>query len=202
MRLQYLGDSFDIVKQSLLRWLSAHGPWSAHPMFTDEVCSWHVEAFSRLLGVPIISAERLAAETDRSSYFATARRCDTHLFLDPDTGLRLDGKSGKGAESYLFAEELAAIAKSRPALLTLVFDQSVARGKERQQLEGKLRWLEADKVHGAAYVSHACFLLVGCDRRLVKKAVQAVREGSGLPCSRFIGEGAAEQADAADGALM
>ncbi len=37
MDLKHFGDSYDIAKRSLLDWLSAFGPWGAHPMFTQSV---------------------------------------------------------------------------------------------------------------------------------------------------------------------
>lgn len=38
MHVRYFGDSYDIVKQSLLRWLAPLGPWAAHPIvFAAEV---------------------------------------------------------------------------------------------------------------------------------------------------------------------
>lgn len=37
MKLQYFGDSYDIVKKSLICWLSEFGPWVTHPMFTEDV---------------------------------------------------------------------------------------------------------------------------------------------------------------------
>ncbi|MCI0370851.1 MAG: hypothetical protein L0214_05605 [candidate division NC10 bacterium] len=198
MRLSYLGDSYDIVKQSFLRWLSALGPWSANPMFTEEVPGEQIDVFARLLGVPLISTETLRPKSDRFAYFATARACHTHLFLDPDTGLRLERVGGKRAPAYLFGEELAQIARSRPGLLTLVFDQSLGRGNKAEQLEQKLLALAAVGLHGAAYVSHACFILVAHESELVREAVLAVREQSGLPSARFVRGGTAEQPDAAD----
>jgi hypothetical protein len=35
--MRYFGDSYDIVKQSLIRWLADFGQWSAHPMFPEGV---------------------------------------------------------------------------------------------------------------------------------------------------------------------
>jgi hypothetical protein len=72
MHVRFLGDSFDIVKQSLLRWLAQCGSWSAHPMFTEEVTVDQAEAFSCLLGVPLISREVLSSESDRAAYFTAA----------------------------------------------------------------------------------------------------------------------------------
>ena len=186
MHPRFLGDSFDIVKQSLLRWLAACAPWSAHPMFTEPVTTEDVRAYSRLVGAKVISQEVLADRTDRVAYFAPARRCTTHLFLDPDTGLRMRKTSGQAASSYLFGEELLQIAETRPQLLTLVFDQSIARGRERQQLESKLSALAAHALYGIAYVSHACFFLVGKKGALIKRAFETLKKESGLPESRFL----------------
>ncbi|MGA7493863.1 MAG: hypothetical protein WB930_14365 [Syntrophobacteraceae bacterium] len=82
--------------------------------------------------------------------------------------------------------ELVEIATSRPKLLTLVFDQSLARGKEREQLSAKLSTLASDGVHGFAYISHACFVLLGCDKKLIQRALDAIKSASLLPSDRFI----------------
>jgi hypothetical protein len=37
MKLRYFGDSYDIVKKSMLAWLSPFGKWQTHPMFTEVV---------------------------------------------------------------------------------------------------------------------------------------------------------------------
>lgn len=186
MQLRFLGDSFDIVKKCLLGWLESCGPWSALPMFTEQVSPKQVQAFERLIGVPLISPEVLSADTDRAKYFACARDCRSHLFIDPDTGLRLKVKRGKDAPLYLFGPELVAIASARPERLTLVFDKSVARGREEEQLRAKLKTLSSEGIHGVAYVSHACFLLVGRNSALVDRATQALLEESKLPEERFV----------------
>jgi hypothetical protein len=111
--------------------------------------------------------------------------------LDPDTGIKSKHIKGKKAPSYLFISELIAIAENRPNLLTLSFDQSLARGKERKQLEEKVSELESHGLHGFAYESHACFILVGKDIDLVKKAIKGVRSDSRLPSKRLILFGAA-----------
>lgn len=198
MRLDKFGDTYDVVKQSLLRWLGNLGPWAAHPMFTEAVSGPEAKAFAGLLGVPLLSSEVLGANTDRIAYFTPARACASHLFLDPDTGLTLKKMEVSRIPAYLLGEELVSIVQARPEWLTLVFDQSVARGRERQQLEEKLAALAAHHVHGWAYMSHACFLLLGCDGPTVKRAVQVVQAQSRLPASRFVYGGAVEQGDEAD----
>jgi hypothetical protein len=189
---RFLGDSYDVVKQSLLGWLGAMGLWSVHPMYAEAPTPRDVEAFEYLLGVSVVSRAVLGPGTDRRAYFEPARKCEAHLFLDPDTGVALGKKPRRELPSYLFADELVEIAQARPHLLTLVFDQSVGRGSERKQLEAKLSVLAARGLNGLAYVSHACFLLVGTDSSGVRKATQLVRQKSRLPASRFIERAAAE----------
>ena len=156
-------------------------------MFTEEVTPNDAEAFSQLLGVPLISKERLNART-RQSFLAAARNCRCHLFLDPDTGLYI-GKRRCSKATHLSLSEFVeiAIARDRQNLLTLVFDQSFSRGqKRRQQLEGKLGALAKRGLHGIAYHSHACFILVGRDAKLVKRARKVLLQKSRLPPGRFI----------------
>lgn len=186
VRLRFLGDSYDIVKQSLLRWLATSGAWAAQPMFTEEVTTESAEAFAQLLGVPLLSRDVLTQTTDRASYFRSAHSCAQHLFLDPDTGVTLHGVNGAKAPRYLFGSELVSIAEARPRFLTLVFDQSLPRGRELPELERKLSNLAAQGLHGVAYISHACFLLVGRDAGLTQAAFRHLREQSRLPGHRFL----------------
>jgi hypothetical protein len=191
MRMKFFGDSYDIVKQGLLRWLNNVGDWAIHPMFTEKVSSKELEDFEIFLGVRIISKDILSKDTNRNNYFNCARISSSHLFLDPDTGIKSKHIGGKKAPSYLFTSEFIDIAENRPNLLTLSFDQSLARGKERKQLEEKVGELERHGLHGFAYESHACFVLVGKDIDLVKKAIDGVRSDSRLPRTRLICFGAA-----------
>lgn len=186
MKRDFLGDSYDIVKQSLLRWLAAVGPWATHPMFTDSVPTEQVEAYSLLLGTEVLSREILGPGTDREMYLAPARACQHHLFLDPDTGIRLQPIDGEKAPAYLFGPELVSIASARPEKLTLVFDQSLKRGAERQELERKLSYFAAHGIRSAAYVSHACFVLLGTDRLLLETALENLKRESRLSDTRFL----------------
>ena len=155
-------------------------------MFTERVSPDEAAAFSRLLGVPLLSCDVLGAETDRDAYFAGARSCTDHLFLDPDTGLRLTVRRAKNSPSYLFGPEIISIVCERPTSLTLVFDQSLARGREREQLAKKLAFLDMHRIGCFAYVSHACFILMGTRREFVKKAFEVIQGESRLPTGRFL----------------
>jgi len=185
MNPKYFGDSYDIVKHSLLRWLAALGPWSAHPMFTEAASVEQATAFSALLGVPLVSTEVLRQGHNRADYFAGARECARHLFLDPDTGIRMKSDGGKKAAAYVFGEELVQIANRSAELLTLVYDQSLSRGSEALNLGEKLSVLATRGLHGFAYRSHACFILVGPSLVLARRAHQVLIEAH-LPPERFV----------------
>jgi len=194
MNPKYLGDSYDIVKQSLLRWLGTVGTWSTHPMFTEPVSREQADTFSRLLGTPLLYRDTLTQVTDRDTYLAPARQSSDHVFLDPDTGIRSKPTRGKKAPRYLFGTELVSIANARPEKLTLVFDQALGRGEERIQLQTKLNDLAQQGVLGIAYVSHACFVLVGRNRNLVQSAFEMLKKESRLPGSRFLSWNSQNQA--------
>ncbi len=186
MKPSYLGDSYDIVKQSLLRWLSSMGLWATHPMFTEPVSSGEADAYARLLGTRLLSIDPITNNTDRVAYLAPACECHENVFLDPDTGIRLKPTRGKKAPFYIFGTELIEIVSERPDKLVLVFDQSLARGSERQQLQSKLQTFAAHDVYSIAYVSHACFVLLGRDSSLVELAFDVLQNESRLPRRRFL----------------
>jgi hypothetical protein len=64
MNPKCLGDSYDIVKQSLLRWLAGVGTWTTHPMFTEPVSAEQAGIFSSLLGSDLLSHDTLTKVTD------------------------------------------------------------------------------------------------------------------------------------------
>lgn len=180
---KHFGDSYDVVKKSFLSWIADLGPWCAHPMFMHDVTEKAAEQFSRFLGVPLISRERLHTGSDRLAYLGVCSH-SRHVFLDPDTGLRLG--SGK-APQYLFSDELVRLAEARPRFLTLTFDQSLSREKDAAlQVRSKLEHLMKRGIFGFAYVSHAAFIAVGKDYSLVRRTHEMIVRQSGLPASRFV----------------
>jgi hypothetical protein len=186
MKLQYFGDSYDIVKKSLIAWLLEFGSWVTHPMFTEPFEREKAEAFSRLLGTPLLSIDVLIPRTNREEYFSA---CGTagNLFLDPDTGVRLEPYRGKKAENFVFGPELVEWCRQRSGALTLVFDQSYSRSiKKNGLLQGKLHYFAREGISGFAYDSHATFLLLGADGELVQRARNHLLKISGLPESRFV----------------
>ena len=199
MKPSYLGDSYDIVKQSLLRWLGIMGTWATLPMFTEPVSSQQADDFALLIGTRLLSIDHLTKDTNRVTYLAPASECHEHVFLDPDTGIRLKSARGKKAPFYIFGPELIEIVQARSNKLVMVFDQSLARGSERQQLQNKLQAFSTQGIHSVAYVSHACFVLLGRDNSLVESAFSLLQKESRLPRSRFLREISQNQAFNSDG---
>lgn len=187
MNLRFFGDSHDIVKRSLLGWLTDFGPWAAHPMFTHAVSDPQAAGFARFLGVPLISTAVLLSGSDREPYFAVALEARS-LFLDPDTGIRPRRTRGNLANRFIFADELAKLTNARARGLTLTFDQSLARGHEKEQLRKKLSHFRGLGVHGFAYVGQAAaaFVVLGHSEDLVQNARRQPLSASALPAHRVI----------------
>jgi len=121
VKLSFFGDSYDIVKQCLINWLS-FGEWLVHPMFTEPVSPEAAAEYSRFLGASLLSVEVLTPKTDRSQYFGTCHTCG-HLFLDPDTGLWI-----KRARPARALRDPVALSGSVSAVLTFPFVRRTSLG--------------------------------------------------------------------------
>jgi hypothetical protein len=185
MDLKHFGDCYDIVKRSLLQWLSDFGPWAAHPMFTHEVTEEDAAAFARFLGLSLVSTEVLVQQSDRLKYLAACGSFRS-IFLDPDTGVRLHRRQARRSPEFIFADELIDITRSRLNGLVLVFDQSVARGNERQQIRTKLDHFTRHDVGGIGYISQAPFLVLGKSTDLIEQAYSQLLKASALPKDRLL----------------
>lgn len=185
MKMSFFGDSYDIVKQSLLRWLADVGEWSAHPMFTEAATSQEAADFARFLGVPVISSEVLRPETKRDGYFRVVERVED-IFLDPDTGVCLTKKPRAKSHRYVYASELVHMAAHPGSRLILTFDQSYRRGAGAAAVAAKLEALQALGLYGFGYVSHSCFLILGCDPDRVEAARSNILSKSHLPPNRIV----------------
>lgn len=170
------GDSYDIVKQAMLRWLTPLGTWAVHPMLAkDYRCSHPTFAaeFRRFLGAPILTIDPIPDKPQRSAYFERSLLALTqdHLFIDPDTGLAFP--ESKWGKKHLTTQELCKIAHTHPGKLVLVYDQSFAHMREderRCKAKRKLEWLKQHKLYSLAYFSHANFVLVSTDEDMLGKA--------------------------------
>ncbi len=185
----WFGDSYDIVKRSLLQWLSECGTWAVHPMFSNSVCPAFAEEFSSFLGLSLVTTAPVPAQSDRESYFecAIAWRSTDHLFFDPDTGVSLPGSTT--TKKHLKAEELAKIVNGRRGKLALVYDQSFSYSSVDDKIlriKEKLTLLREHGIYGLVYSSHANFILASSDEKVLSDAETILREASRLPSNRFI----------------
>jgi len=185
MKPSFFGDSYDIIKRALISWLQPLGNWAVHPMFTEEVSPEFAESFSALLDAPLVSSDVLERGTDRDAYFAP---CSTHshLLLDPNTGLRFRSSPKERSPHHLFDSDLLPIVNQRSGALTIVFDQALARGRQRSELEMKLETLHHKGLYGFAYYSHACFLFVAKELPTAQRARDLLCGSGRLPVARIV----------------
>ncbi len=185
MDLKHFGDAYDIVKKSLLGWLAPFGPWGVHPMFTHTVSPAEAATFSQFLAAPLLSTDVLDLDAERTGYLAVCGDCRS-VFFDPDTGVRLHRRERHRATEFIFGDELLAVARANSNGLVMVFDQSVARGREAAHAQAKLDHFARHGVAGFAYVSQACFLVLSQSQMISDEARNRVLEASSLPASRIL----------------
>lgn len=187
MKKKYLGDSYDIVKQSFLGWLD--GDWSVHPMLTEEVDDQWINAYKAVLGGPKIKiiSSHVPFRTASGGWYSVCN-VDCNLFLDPHTGLTL--RDLKKQSHHLTSGELVEIVKlaRRKGFLTMVFDQSIDHDGDlpRQQVREKLEDLKEKGVYAFAYVSHSCVVVASDNGEVTLNALNEVLANSGVPGERFI----------------
>ncbi|WP_242512299.1 hypothetical protein [Pseudolysobacter antarcticus] len=146
MNIQYVGDSYDIVKRFFCEALRAL-KYTVYidPMSTDEWKSSDTRSFYKFLGVQHADA------CDKPG-----RR--TALLFDPDTGL--SEKKSKKHLSFVRLEQ-ALVEQSLAHGIVFVFDQSFSRGSDlekQKKMRHKLDLLNKGKCFGFYYNSHASFL--------------------------------------------
>ena len=196
MHPRFYGDSYDIVRRSILGCLSDFGTWAVHPMFSEEFGQLFPRNYSQSLGLPLTTYRPVPSPTRRSDYFRETTSCPAtdHLFLDPDTGLGMPPSAP--TRRHLMGPELVEIVKRRAKGMVLVFDQSINRGQfekgkpameeTAKQLRKKLRYLKGNKVHAFAYCSQANFILVSTQEWGLQNAKLQLQRCLMIPDSRFI----------------
>jgi len=185
MRMQFFGDSYDVVKRFLLRTVAPGAKWACFPMFTHEVAAVDISAFEAFLGVSVASPHAIISSTDRAAHFS-ALPDHRHIFLDPDTGIKLKASNGADAAKYVFGPELIALCEQNRDRLLLVFDQSVPHGAERKTIAEKLGYFRERGLCGFAYLSHACFLVLSSSEPACHTARQRLL-ATHLPQTRLVG---------------
>jgi hypothetical protein len=166
MNSSFIGDSYDLVKRFFCFELRALGyKVVVDPMFTGEWKGRKRDFFS-LVG----------ATMDATAPLPSAR---TALFVDPDTGVR-----HKGSPKHVSFDQLAQKV-SRHALV-FSFDQSFSRqANPVEVMKGKLSALTDRSCHAMYYDSHARFLFVSKEEKLLRE-LRAHLVSLGLPTERFL----------------
>ena len=176
MNFGHFGDSYDFVKRGILQLLSGSGRWCVHPMFTDPDPAHYAADYCWFIGAPVVNTQSFQqVNQNRDDWLRPALACPDHLLVDPDTGLPFNDTGAaprdEAGPAFLIPDELVRIATARPDKLTLVFDQSFHRTTGRtDQIEGKLRWLRRQGVHGFVYHSHATFFLASLNPPILADA--------------------------------
>jgi len=183
MRMDFFGDSYDIVKKFLIQSIAPNADWVAFPMFSHEVDDKKIKAFEQFLGVRVVSKTIISTTTNRVEHLAASAH-HRHIFIDPDTGIKLEPTHGANSVKYIFGTELVTLCKGSPERLLLVYDQSVPRGSELKSIREKLAYFRAQNICGFAYVSHACFLILSASSFASKKSYDGLL-GSNLPSFRL-----------------
>ena len=184
------GDTYEMAKICMLRWLERFGPWGIHPMYFPKRGEPRDEAFpcnyADFLGITCVGGDIRTP----GSLVEAVDNWQGALFLDPDTGLWRD----RGADrTHVGIPDLIAIgqAHNRKDRLTLVYDQSIDRNdpkhrSRRDQIRAKLTTLEDAGIHSAAYVSHIAFIWLSDNPDVVTQATRNVLQESRLPIQCFV----------------
>ena len=183
MHPKFLGDSYDLVKRSLLACLRELGPWHVHPMFATRYDDDLIQRYQHLLGVELITTDPIPARPWRQDHIALAHQFGNVLF-DPDTGLKCAG-FGRAARRFLCLDELLDAAHARPAAITCVFDQSLSHGQSRPELQAKANKLHELGLPSFAYYSHACFVFASVNTTRLEAAHDLLIQ-AGLPECRLL----------------
>jgi hypothetical protein len=188
MRMEFFGDSYDIVKLFLLGAIAPGAKWVAFPMFTHKVNEDDVVAYETFLSVSVVSRNASTLSDDRVKHLSSLAH-HRHIFLDPDTGIRIRPFKGARSIKYAFGPELVALCKQDRERLLLVFDQSVPNGipdVKREYIARKLEYFCQEGISGFAYISHTCFVVLSGSESTCE-AARAHLLASHLPQSRLVG---------------
>ena len=184
------GDTYEMAKICMLRWLEGFEPWGIHPMYFPGPNEQRNEAFpcnyADFLGITCVDGN-----IGIPGQLAQAvQNWQGALFLDPDTGLWPDGQTDR---THVGMPDLINIvqADNRKDRLTLVYDQSIDHryeqvGDRREQVRAKLTTLRDAGIHSAAYVSHIAFIWISSNPDVVTQATQNVLQESRLPTCCFV----------------
>ena len=198
MKPHFFGESHDLAKREIMRWLAPQEPWAAHPMWFEQGQENQeepdfLEKYQAALGVDTIVG---GVDQNWDDFPEDAQGCQGNLLLDPDTGLWTPA-NGRRSRKHVTIRQFVRIVESREpqGKLTLIYDQSYIRSGHniRTQTEAKLRTLRGSHVHSVAYLAHEGskmrFIWAATDRHAITNATHRMQTESNFPHWRFIDDG-------------
>jgi hypothetical protein len=184
MRLEYFGDSYDIVKRALLQWLTPLGQWHVQPLFTEDVSLGEATTFARFLGARLVEPFKARTEAECKAALDGCKGIG-NLLVDPDIGvvLPLGGKSVK--RTHVSAAALQVLCAANPGYVIISFDQALRREAPEESLRSKIAWLSEGRTAALAFRSHASFIFCSSSSDRVGEVARLLL-GAGLPEWRLV----------------
>ena len=186
MRLEYFGDSYDIVKRALLEWFyTARAVAYTQPLFTEDASLSQATAFARFLGARLVQPVHGSHRGGVARQPSTAARGLGNLLVDPDIGVVLPqpGKSVK--RTHLSVAALQVLCAANPGNVIMSFDQALRREAPEESLRSKVVWLAEGGTAALAFRSHASFIFCSSSSGRVDDVARLLLE-AGLPESRLV----------------
>jgi hypothetical protein len=172
-------------------WTQAR-PFLAVPMYSDVATIDQNNDYRTLLSVSMVAPRLRDAPGAKNRLFwfvdvaRSASESQSHLFLDPDTGITLPRRmpQGRKARKYVGVHEILRLLKANPSALLLCFDQSLSRGAEDRSRERKMRWLCGQGLHTAYFRSHASVLSASMQPHILDEWISGISH-AGVPYDRI-----------------
>ena len=194
---KFLGDSYDFVKRILLSVKPRNRDFLAVPMFAKEPEKLGdvLDSYAHMLRVDKIPRELCLVPDDRQQWLeeihSVVKKGRYHLFLDPDTGIRVGDNKGRKPRAYVGMNEIKALLEDSEDMLLLCYDQSFPRANEKDNQKArseKLRVLGSTRgIRSCYFVSHTCILAASCDEEVLSEWRSGILK-LGVPSKRLEAE--------------
>jgi len=108
-----------------------------------------------------------------------------NIFLDPDNGIRLEGRRDRDPRKFVWTQEIEGLLRIKSDTLLLCFDQSLCRGSEIDDRSEKLEDLGKRGIYAQYYFcSDASILIASGSYELLRSwGIEAI--ALGIPAGRF-----------------
>ena len=140
--IEFFADSYQYAHRVLLETIAQRSKWTVHPMMFRSGCECrgtphrcpnepgggldinHYATFLGLRREQVLPRDQQAEPLGWETLVDDVHGCE-YLFLDPDTGIDLEGRQGR--RKHIRATDLVTIARQEGRLLVLVFEHSYKR---------------------------------------------------------------------------